>query len=185
MSERGYQIRNQQALHFITFAVVQWVDVFTRKEYSDIVVESLIYCKRNKGLKIHAWCIMSNHLHLILSVDENKNLSDILRDFKKFTSSNIVKAIENNHQESRRNWMLWIFKKAGEENKRNKDHQFWQQDNHPIEFSTNEMIDQRLNYLHENPVKSGAVRSAEEYIYSSALDYYTTEKGPIEIDFIQ
>jgi putative transposase len=185
MSERGYQIRNQQALHFITFAVVQWVDVFTRKEYSDIVVESLIYCRKNKGLKIHAWCIMSNHLHLILSVDENKSLSDILRDFKKFTSSSIVKAIENNHQESRRNWMLWIFKKAGEENKRNKDHQFWQQDNHPIELSTNEMIDQRLNYLHENPVKSGAVRNAEEYIYSSALDYYTTENGLIEIDFIQ
>ncbi|MBO9675611.1 MAG: transposase [Sphingobacteriaceae bacterium] len=184
MGERGYQIKDHEALHFITFATVQWVDVFTRKEYSDIVVESLIYCKENKGLRIHAWCIMSNHLHLILSVNENNNLSDVLRDFKKFTSSHIIKAIKNNTHESRRNWMLWIFKKAGEENKRNKDYQFWQQENHPVELSTNEMIDQRLNYLHDNPVRSGAVRTAEEYLYSSAIDYYTTESGLIGIDFI-
>jgi len=129
--------------------------------------------------------MMSNHLHLILSVDENNNLSDVLRDFKKFTSSNIIKAIKNNNHESRQNWMLWIFKKAGKENKRNKDYQFWQQENHPVELSGNEMIDQRLNYLHNNPVKSGAVRCAEEYVYSSAIDYYTKEKGLIEIDFIE
>jgi len=185
MGESGYQIKDQGALHFITFATVQWVDVFTRKEYSDIIVESLIYCKRNKGLRIHAWCIMSNHLHLILSAGENNNLSDVLRDFKKFTSSNVIKAIEHNNHESRQSWMLWIFKKAGEENKRNKDYQFWQQENHPVELSTNEMIDQRLNYLHENPVRSGAVRNAEEYVYSSAIDYYTAEKGLIEVDFIE
>lgn len=185
MGERGYQIKDHGALHFITFATVQWVDVFTRKEYSDIIVESLIFCKENKGLRIHAWCIMSNHLHLILSVNETNNLSDILRDFKKFTSSKIIKAIKNNDHESRKNWMLWIFKKAGEENKRNRDYQFWRQENHPVELSTNEMIDQRLNYLHDNPVRSGSVRSAEEYVYSSAIDYYTTERGVIEIDFIE
>jgi len=185
MGEKGYQIRNQEALHFITFATVQWVDVFTRKEYSDLIIESLIFCKENKGLKIHAWCIMSNHLHLILSVGENHNLSDVLRDFKKFTSNNIIKMIKDNINESRRSWMLWIFQKAGEENKRNRDYQFWQQNNHPIELSTNEMIDQRLNYLHENPVKSGFVRNAEEYVYSSAIDYYSKESGLIEIDFIK
>jgi len=185
MGEKGYQIKNQEALHFITFATVQWVDVFTRKEYADLIIESLIYCKKNKGLKIHAWCIMSNHIHLILSVDENNNLSDVLRDFKKFTSSNIIKTIKYNIYESRRSWMLWIFKKAGEQNKRNRDYQFWQQDNHPVELSTNEMIDQKLDYLHENPVKSGFVKNAAEYVYSSAIDYYSTENGLIEIDFIK
>jgi REP element-mobilizing transposase RayT len=82
----GYKIRDQEACYFITFAIVEWVDVFTRCEYSDIVLESLRYCQKEKGLLIHAWCIMSNHLHLIVSVKEGGNLSDVLRDFKKFTN---------------------------------------------------------------------------------------------------
>ena len=94
MSERGYRIRNQQGLHFITFAVVEWVDVFTRQHYRDIVVESLIYCINNKGLQLHAWVIMSNHVHFIVSAQENFKLSDILRDFKKFTAIKIIDAIK-------------------------------------------------------------------------------------------
>ncbi len=90
MSGRGYTIKDQYAIHFITFAVVQWVDVFSRKEYADVVVESLSFCQKNKGLKVHAWCIMSNHLHLIVSTVENK-LSDVLRDFKKDTSLSLLK----------------------------------------------------------------------------------------------
>ncbi|HEX8546512.1 MAG TPA: transposase [Cytophagaceae bacterium] len=60
-------MRDQYAIHFLTFAVVEWVDVFARSIYSDIIVESLGYCQQNKGLNIHAWCIMSNHIHLIVS----------------------------------------------------------------------------------------------------------------------
>ena len=78
-----------------------------------------------------------------------------MRDFKKFTSSSIIKAIETNTKESRKNWMLWIFKKAGEKNERNKDYQFWQQENHPIECSTNEILQSKIKYLHENPVRAG------------------------------
>jgi REP element-mobilizing transposase RayT len=106
MSNRGYSIKDQQAIHFISFAVVQWVDVFTRKEYADILVGSLKFCQTSKGLNVHAWCIMSNHLHLIVSAKEPNKLSDILRDFKKFTSSQILKAIAENNKESRKNWML-------------------------------------------------------------------------------
>ena len=133
MSNSGYIIKNQHAVHFITFAVVQWVDLFSRKEYADILVESLEYCQHEKGLKIHAWCIMSNHVHFILSATEPNKLSDILRDLKKFTSNNIIKSIVENTKESRKSWMSWIFKDAGEKNNRNKDYQFWQQDNHPIQ----------------------------------------------------
>src|SRR5882672_8497949 len=88
MSDGGYKIRNQAAIHFITFAVVEWIDVFTRKEYRDIVLESIKYCQAEKGLLLHCWCIMSNHLHLIASA-KNNNLSDILRDFKKFTGKQV------------------------------------------------------------------------------------------------
>ena len=81
MSDGGYKIRNQAAIHFITFAVVEWVDVFTRRDYCDIVLDSIRFCQKEKGLLVHCWCIMSNHLHLIISA-KNENLSDVLRDFK-------------------------------------------------------------------------------------------------------
>ena len=89
MSEGGYKIRNPAAIHFITFAVVEWVDVFTRKDYRDIVLESIKYCQAEKGLVLHSWCIMSHHLHIIVSA-KNNDLSEILRDFKKFTSKQII-----------------------------------------------------------------------------------------------
>ena len=184
MSDRGYIIRNQYAIHFITFSVVQWIDIFTRKVYADVVIDSLKYCQANKGLKIHAWCIMSNHLHLIVSTDENNKLSDVIRDFKKFTSVSILAELKNSTTESRKNWMLWIFKKAGERNNRNKDYQFWQQNNHTIELDSSEIIDSKMDYLHQNPVRAGLVRKEEDYLYSSGIDYYLNEKGLIDVDFL-
>jgi hypothetical protein len=82
-----------------------------------------------------------------VSTNSPNTLSDVLRDFKKFTSNQILKAIEENLSESRRNWMLWIFKKAGEKNKRTDNYQFWQQENHPIECSTYEILQSKLKYL--------------------------------------
>lgn len=84
-----YKIRDQQNLHFITFATVNWIDALSRPEYKDILVDSLNYCVSNKGMEIYVWVIMSNHVHLIASAKENYNLSDILRDLKKFTSKNL------------------------------------------------------------------------------------------------
>jgi REP element-mobilizing transposase RayT len=184
MSEYGYKITDQNAIHFITFSVIQWVDALSRPQYKDIIVESLIYCQKEKGLNIHAWVIMSNHVHLICSAKEPFLLSDILRDFKKYTSAQLLKTIEDNTQESRKSWMLWIFKKAGNHNKRNEHYQFWQHDNHPIECSTSDILETRMKYLHENPVKAGIVYHEEEYVYSSATDYYTNENGLISIDFV-
>ncbi|WP_331527260.1 transposase [Cecembia rubra] len=103
----SYQIQDQFAPHFITFTVRQWVDVFTRKCYVEILIESLKFCQKNKGLKIYAWVIMSNHCHLIIS-SEKVPLSDIIRDFKKFTSKAIYDAISKNPEESRKKWLLWI-----------------------------------------------------------------------------
>ncbi len=128
MKDEGYKIRDQYGVFFITFATVQWIDVFTRYCYIEIVIESLKFCIKEKGLRLHAWCLMSSHIHLIVSAEKG-NLSDILRDFKKFTSSTILKQIETNKEESRQSWMLWIFKQAGNNNNRNNKYQFWQQDN--------------------------------------------------------
>ena len=178
-----YKFHNPDGLYFVTMTVVEWVDVFTRPIYKEIMVESLAYSQKKKGLIVHAWVIMSNHLHLIVSSKENCNLSDIFRDLKKFTSKKIISEIEQNPDESRKKWMLWIFKSQGAKNPNNKVFQFWQQDNHPIELDTNLKIDQRLNYLHENPVKAQIVESAEDYLYSSAKDY-SDEVGLLKIDLI-
>lgn len=153
---RKYAIRDSTKLYFVSFATVNWIDVFTRRLYNDIIVDSLNYCIMHKGLELYAWCIMSNHVHLIISSEHN-HLSFILRDLKRHTSKSILKAIQENSQESRREWMLWMFARAGQRNSNNEQYQFWQQNNHPIELSTNAMMDQRLDYLHNNPVVAGIV----------------------------
>lgn len=166
-----YKITDPEGIYFITFAVVEWVDVFTRPDYTTILIDSLQYCIEKKGLILHAWCIMPSHVHMIASATEGFMLSDILRDLKKFSSKKIIEAILDHPKESRRYWMLWLFKQAGERNPNNVHYQFWQQDNHPVGLNTNEMLDQRLNYLHNNPVTAGFVHEPQHYAYSSAADY--------------
>ena len=126
MSIGGYKIRNKQEIHFITFAVVEWVDIFSRRLYRDILVKSLEYCQQQKGLRIHGWCIMTNHVHLLVSSVEN-DLPGIIRDFKKYSSYAVIKAIMENPGESRKDWIIPILKKAGEANARNKNYQMWRQ----------------------------------------------------------
>ena len=178
-----YKFHNPEGIYFVTFATVDWVNVFTRTEYKTIVVDSLKYCQTNKGLEIFSWCLMSNHLHIIVRANQNNQLSDILRDLKKFTSQQIIKAIHDHPQESRKDWMLDIFKQAGTANSNNKNFQFWRQDNHPIELYSSAVIEQKLDYVHSNPVAEGMVYRPEGYIYSSAIDY-AGGKGLIDVSFM-
>jgi REP element-mobilizing transposase RayT len=127
---------------------------------------------------------MSNHIHLIASAKEGFELAAVIRDFKKFTSRKVIDSIESNIHESRKEWMIWMFKRAGAGNNNNKVYQFWQQDNHPIELSTNEMMDQRLSYLHENPVRAGIVNFESHYKYSSAVDYYEEGVGLLKVELL-
>ncbi|RYF09536.1 MAG: transposase, partial [Flavobacteriales bacterium] len=145
----SYTIKDQKGQYFITCTVNQWADVFTRNIYKEILIDSLKYCQKHKGLIIYAWVIMSNHIHLIIS-SEKANLSDIIRDFKKFTASKIVEAVQINQQESRKSWLLWLLRK---------DNQiiFWKEGYHGEQIITKEFYDIKLNYIHENPVRSGIV----------------------------
>jgi putative transposase len=184
MSIGCHKIRNKQAIHFITFAVVEWVDVFTRKDYCDIMLTSLKFCQEQKGLMLHGWCLMFNHVHLLASARDN-DLSSILRDFKTHTSKAVVAAIQNHPGESRKQWMLPIFRRQGENNSRNSKHQFWQQENRPIECYSADFTVQKLTYIHNNPVKAGFVNKAEDYVYSSAGSYCLHRNdGLLKIDFI-
>ncbi len=119
----GYQIRDQSALHYLTIQVVDWIDVFTRQAYRDIVIDSLRYCQQNKGLQIFEFVIMSNHIHLIANSPQGE-LSNIIRDFKKFTAKNIIEGITNGN-ESRKDWILNRFKFNAQRHSRNENYQMW------------------------------------------------------------
>jgi len=179
----GHKIINQNKLHFITCTVVGWLDVFTRSKYKDIIIDSLNYCIKNKGLVLNAYVIMSNHIHIIGYAKSGYQLSDILRDFKTFTSKQIINSILEDTGESRQEWMLRLFKYFAKYNSNNTTYQFWKNDNKPIELESPKWISQRVNYIHNNPINAGIVKLAEHYIYSSAIDYAEGE-GLIEVELI-
>jgi len=177
----GYQINDQSALYFITMQIVQWADIFTRQIYRDIVIDSLNYCRKEKGLEVFAYVIMSNHVHIIVRSKKSK-LSDTIRDLKRHTSKTIIENIKE-QPESRRDWLLMIFRYSASKHKRNNEFQVWTHENHAVELDDLKMIDQRIDYIHMNPVKSGIVLKPEEYVYSSAKNYAGME-SVMEIDMI-
>jgi putative transposase len=160
--------------YYLTLTVVGWVDVFTRQNHRDALIESLKYCQKEKGLIIFAYCIMSNHIHMIVNTDEPFLLRDTIRDFKKFTSKKILRQIEN-EAESRREWMLKIFAEEAEFSVKHKNYKFWQQGNHAIELYNDKFVWDKINYIHNNPVESGLVSCPHEWIYSSATNYQELE----------
>ena len=179
----GHKIINQNALHYMTFTVVGWIDVFSRKAYKDVLIETMRYCIANKGLSLHVYVIMSNHMHVIMSAKEGHRLSDIVRDFKKYTATSIIDMILTNKEESRSEWMLKLFKYYAKYNKNSTKYQFWVQDNRPIELNSPKWINQKLAYIHLNPVRAGIVDKAEDYLYSSA-GRYIGEVGQIELELL-
>jgi REP element-mobilizing transposase RayT len=176
---RNYKFHNAEGLYFVSFAVVYWLDVFTRNEYKNLLLESLTFCQKEKGMEIVAWCIMTNHVHLIFRSVNGEKPESLLGDFKRFTSNVLVKAIKENPKESRKEFLLSQFKKAAEGASNVKHHQFWRHDNKPIELWSNSVIKEKIDYIHQNPVEAGLVHKPEDYVYSSATDY-AEEQGLLE-----
>lgn len=178
---RKYKFGESTGAYFISFATVYWIDVFTRDIYFSVIIESLDYCRKNKGMEIYGYCIMPSHVHLIFRSAE-ADPSGLIRDFKGFTSRKILKTIEENTQESRKEWLLWMFEKAGKKNSNVKNRQFWQQNNKPIELWSLKVFEQKLNYIHNNPVISGFVTNPIDWKYSSARNYGNNDDTILEID---
>lgn len=177
-----YKFTDPQATYFVTATVVDWIDVFTRNNYKNILLDSIRHCQQHQGLQVHAWILMPNHLHMIYSVADGKYPAMVLKNIKSFTALKIIDAVINNPKESRKGWMLDLFEKNGKATKSNFRFQLWQHENHPVLLDTNEMLEQRMNYLHDNPVRAGFVTSPEHWLYSSAIDYFTeNEKGLLEL----
>ena len=167
-----YKILDQHGTYFLTITIVEWIDLFTRRVFKDLIIDSLQHCQKEKGLMVNAYVIMPSHLHLIVQAGGEEGLSKILQSFKSYTAKQILKYLKNKEKpESRREWLLNHFAFNARKNRTHSQHQVWQKDNHPIELYSPWVIRQKLRYLHYNPVVDGMVGEAADYIYSSASNY--------------
>lgn len=165
MSEK-YKVY-EGGMFFVTLTTVGWIDVFTRSDYSEEILKNLNYCIEKKGLQVYAFCLMPSHLHMVASAKTGL-LTAILRDFKSYTAKSIIDLIKQNPEESRKDWLLYMFEYFGKKNKHNATYQFWKQNSHPVDLLSPTFIEEKVNYIHENPVKARIVNEAQNYIYSSA-----------------
>jgi len=169
MSEK-YKIAEHDKPYFITATVVGWIDLFTRKELKLLIVNSLKYCQENKGLVIFGWCLMPSHLHVICQACKTNTLSDILRDFKTFTSKQIIKFVQE-EAESRKEWLLDLFSKECSHLSKKQVFKVWQDGNQPKIIYTPAFFWEKLDYIHNNPVEEMIVEKPEDYMFSSARNY--------------
>ena len=165
-----YKATTTEEAYFATSTTVGWIDVFTRLNQKEIIIKALNYCQQNKGLEIYACCLMSSHIHLLCKATNGYILSDVIRDFRKFTSKKRIKTIID-EPESRREWMLDYFQKACQHLKREQQFKVWQDGYHAEIVETNWFIKQKINYIHNNPVKDKVVQFPEDYYFSSARNY--------------
>ena len=165
-----YKATTTDEAYFITITTVGWIDVFTRLNQKHVITNALKYCQENKGLEIYAYCLMSSHLHLLCKGTEGFVLSDIMRDFKRHTSKKIIQTIQD-EPESRREWMLDYFQKTCEHLKKVQQYKVWQNGYHAEHIYSNKFIRQKLDYIHNNPVKDKTVTLPEDYYFSSARNY--------------
>lgn len=175
-------IRNkitERNVYFLTMTVINWIDIFTKPSHKHIIVDSLNHCIKEKGLIVYGWCLMTNHLHLIAAAEENLNLSDIIRDFKKFTSKAITEEIKNS-RDGRKEWILNHFAFYGKIHPKEIRYKAWMDGNDAKEISSTEFLLQKLDYIHNNPVRAEFVEEPHHFRYSSAGDY-AGMKGLVKI----
>jgi REP element-mobilizing transposase RayT len=171
------KIHEDIALYFTTSTIVEWVPVFTTHQYFNIITGSLAHCRREKGLKIYAYVIMLNHIHLIVSSD-GQALSNIFRDFKRFTSTEITRLLKKDGNKR----LLHVFEEAAFADDRNNDFKVWQDGFHPKAIYGEKFGNQKLEYIHRNPVKKGYVAKPEHWLHSSAAYYGGAKDIPLEIN---
>ncbi|MFC4095526.1 REP-associated tyrosine transposase [Euzebyella saccharophila] len=177
---RKHKFNNPTAAYFVSFATVFWIDVFTRQAYFSILEQAINYCRAEKGMEVFAYCFMPSHVHFVFR-SENEDPSGLLRDFKGYTARKLIKEIEENPQESRKEWLLWMMERAGKKKSNVTKRQFWQQHNKPIELWSNKVIKQKIAYIHKNPVEAGFVTDPIDWKYSSARNY-ADDETVIKID---
>lgn len=177
-----YRFHKPDAAYFISFATVNWVDIFTREIYFQILIENIDFCRKNKGMELFCYCIMPNHVHIIFR-SLNDDPAGLIRDFKGYTSRKLIKEVKENPRESRKEYLLKMFEEAGSTKSNVEKYQLWQHDNMPIELFSNKVIKQKFDYIQNNPVEEGLVFNTIDWKYSSARNYYG-DNSVVEIDIL-
>ena len=175
MSER-YKVIESHSPTFVTMTIVDWVDLFVRPAYTKAIDDSLNYGIKSKDLVVHAYVYMTSHIHLIVS-STGEEIQNIIRDFKKFTSKELIREITD-QAESRREWLLNKFSYAAKQSGRATHYKLWQDGFHPVLLDNYKKIEQRINYIHYNPVAAGFVYHERDWKNSSFSAY---EEGNREI----
>lgn len=165
-------------LYFITSTITHWIPLFLSHRYFTLLTDALSYCRTNKGLLLHAYVLMPNHFHIIASSQPRRGLPGIMRDLKRYTSREVTRCLE----EDGSRFQLRLLEQSAI---RSNDYCVWQEGYHPEAIFTERFFRQKLDYLHDNPVRKGYVRSAAEWVYSSAYDYVIGRRGVMEIDRLE
>lgn len=163
MGRSRYKITDPQLPHFITCTVLHWIPVFTRPDTVNIVLDCLRYLIA-ENLKIYAYVILENHLHLVA---QSNDLARDMTRFKSYTARQLIQYLDQ-HKVSQILEQLAFYKKA---HKDDRAYQFWQEGIHPEWIQNDEMMRQKISYIHDNPVKRGYVDLPEHWRYSSARNY--------------
>ncbi|HEV7404910.1 MAG TPA: transposase [Chthoniobacteraceae bacterium] len=159
-----YRTRELERAHFVTSTIVDWLPVFQTSACCDILAQSLDYCRREKGLRLYAWVIMPNHFHAVVHADQ---LPRVMADLKKFTAGKLLRQLK----EENRTWLLDLLAGGKAEHKSASAYQLWQEGYHPQAIYSDETMQQKIDYIHANPVRKGWVAAPEHWRYSSAHEW--------------
>ena len=174
MGRSRYKIYEQTHPHFVTCTILHWIPIFTRTETTEIIFESLRYLQKTDNLKLYAYVILENHLHLVVASDD---LSKSITSFKKYTARQIIDLLKKQNVKTILE-QLSFYKKA---HKTTAQYQLWQEGIAPKLIQSDKMMIDRINYIHNNPIKRGYVDVAHHWRYSSARDYEGV-KGIMEVE---
>ncbi len=180
MSRKYRHYADGEYLYFITSTIVEWIPLFLSHRYFTVLTDAFTYCRSNKGLLLHAYVLMPNHVHIIASSEPRSALPNIIRDLKRYTSREVTRLLE----EDGSRFMLGLLEQAATYDGRNNHYQVWQEGYHPEAIFTQRFFRQKLAYLHNNPVRKGYVAVAEHWLYSSASHYQGGSVGMVEIDML-
>jgi REP element-mobilizing transposase RayT len=173
MSRSRYRLAEPDRPHFLTCTVVEWLPVFTRQEAVQILLDSWTYLQRHDGLRLYGFVVLENHLH---AVAQASDLRGTWRRFKSYTGHRVIDLLRANGAEA----LLERMRFAHKAHRNDRDHQFWQEGSHPQGIEGEAMLRQKLEYIHQNPVKRGYVDEPEHWRWSSARNYAGRE-GLIEV----
>jgi putative transposase len=172
-----YRIYDEGQFYFITSTVVDWIPIFIDDQYFNILIKAISFSQKEKGLNVHAYVLLDNHFHMIIS---GQCISNIMGSIKSFTAKQIIDILKKHEMRD----MLEKFRSLKAGYKTESEFQIWQEGFHPQLISSTEMFEQKLEYIHFNPVRRGIVNNPVDYYYSSAGFYYEGIQGPLEVEIL-